>query len=139
MKQIPFPTHQQIEELTAFLPRIYAEGFSPVIRWYSGQQKDGTFTLPYPDYAPLVKEFFSVAANECWRDYNYNPDQGYQMLKEEHLIKTASLSQIKTMLTFCVRGERFADGHWGEMIEKGHIRRLLERLNEVKAELDPSQ
>jgi hypothetical protein len=80
-----------------------------------------------------------VAANECWRDYDYNPEDGYQMLQDENSVKMASLPQIKSMLTFCVRGERFSDGHWGEMIEKGYIRRLLERLNEIKAELRPSQ
>jgi hypothetical protein len=56
------------------------------------------------------------------------------MLKDEDLIKSAFLSQIKTMLTFCVRDERFSDGHWGEMIEQGYIRRLLERLIEIKSE-----
>jgi hypothetical protein len=56
------------------------------------------------------------------------------MLKDESAIKTASLEQIKTMLTFCVRGERFSDGHWGEMIEKGYVRRLLERLDEMRSE-----
>jgi hypothetical protein len=57
------------------------------------------------------------------------------MLRDEKLVKTASLAQIKTMLTFCVRGERFSDGHWGEMIEKGYIRKLLGRLNDIKSEL----
>ena len=56
------------------------------------------------------------------------------MLKDEKLIRAASLAQIKTMLTFCVRGERFSDGHWAQMIEEGYIRRLLERLNEIKFE-----
>ena len=139
MKKTPLPTVQQIEELTVFLPRLYAEGFSPVLHWYGGKQKDGTLTFPYPDYDPLVQEFFSVAANQCWRDYDYNPEQGHQMLANENFVKTASLAQIKSMLTFCVRGERFSDGHWEEMIEKGYIRRLLERLNEIKAELSHSQ
>ena len=139
MEKTPLPTLLQIEKLTAFLPRLYAEGFSPVLYWYGGRQKDGAFTLPYPDYDPLVKEFFSAAASECWRDYDYNPEQAYQMLKDEHFVKTASLSKIKSMLTFCVRGERFSDGHWQEMIEKGYIRRLLERLNEIKAELSHSK
>jgi hypothetical protein len=40
------------------------------------------------------------------------------------------------MLTYCVWGERFSDGHWGTMIEKGYIRRLLERLDEIKSEPD---
>ena len=138
MNKTPSPSLQQIEELTAYLPRLYAEGFSPVVRWYGGQQADGTFTLPYPDYDPLVHEFFR-AVSSAWLDYEYDPEQAYQMLMDENLVKTASLAQIKTMLTFCVRGERFSDGHWEEMIEKGYIRRLLERLNEIKSEIAPLQ
>jgi hypothetical protein len=134
MKETRQPTSQAIETLTAFLPLLYADGFSPVVNW-SGREKlnDGSFTLPYPTYHPLVKEFFRHVASDGWLDYDYNPEQGYRMFKDENVIKSASLSQIKTMLTFCVRGERFSDGHWGEMIEKGYIRQLLERLNELKS------
>ena len=53
------------------------------------------------------------------------------MLEDEELVRAADLSQIRTMLTYCVRGERFGDGHWGAMIEQGHVRRLLERLKEI--------
>ena len=134
MKKSRPPTSEEIEALTAFLPQLYAEGFSPVVKWEGGKREDGTFTLPYPAYNKIVEEFFYTAAGEGWADYEYNPEQAYQMLKDENLVKIASLSQIRTMLTFCVRGERFSDGHWGEMIEKGYIRRLLERLNEIKSE-----
>ena len=133
MKDDRLPTLQEIEALTAFLPRLYAEGFSPVRKWDGGRQNDGTFTLPYPDYDPLVEEFYRTVSGS-WLDYEYHPEQAHRMLKDENLVKTASLSQIKIMLTFCVRGERFSDGHWAEMIEQGHICRLLERLNEIKAE-----
>ena len=134
MKKTELPTLQDIERLTAYLPRLYAEGFSPVIRWEGGGKlKDGSFTLPYPTYDPLVEEFFRFEG--AWIDYEYNPEQAYQMLKDEAAVKIASLTQIKSMLTFCVRGERFSDGHWGEMIEKGYIRRILERLNEIKSEM----
>ena len=134
-KQDRLPTLQEIEDLTAFLPRLYAEGFSPIVSWGGGEkQKDGSISVPYPNYHSLVEEFFRLVASGGWLDYEYDPEQAYQMLKDENLIKTASLSQIKAMLTFCVRGERFSDGHWGQMIEKGYIRRLLERLNEIKSE-----
>jgi hypothetical protein len=128
------PTLQDIEALTSFLPRLYADGLSPVIRWEGGKQKDGSFTLPYPTYDPLVEEFFHSGGG-VWMDHEYNPEQAYQMLQDEQTVKTASLPQIKTMFTFCVRGERFSDGHWAEMIEKGYIRRILERLNEIKVEM----
>ena len=139
MKKTRLPTLQEIETLTAYLPRLYAEEFSPVVKWEGGKQKDGTFSLPYPHYDPLVKEFFRAVASEGWIDVEYNPEQAYQMLKDENQVKTASLEQIKTMLTFCLRGERFSDGHWAQMIEEGYIRRLLERLNELKAEQRPAE
>jgi hypothetical protein len=135
MNQTPLPNLQDIEKLTAYLPRLYAEGFSPILSWGGGEKlKDDSFTLPYPNYNPLVEGFFRHVSSS-WLDYEYNPEQAYQMLKDEQAVRTASLAQIKTMLTFCVRGERFSDGHWAEMIEKGYIRRLLERLNEIKSEL----
>jgi hypothetical protein len=135
MKQNRLPTLEEIEILTSYLPRLYAEGFSPVERWDGGEKlKDGSFTLPYPKYNPLVEEFFLHVSGDGWLDYGYNPEQASRMLRDDDTVKTASLERIQTMLTFCVRGERFSDGHWGEMIEEGHIRRLLERLNEIKEE-----
>jgi uncharacterized protein DUF6508 len=135
MKRNQLPTLQEIETLTAFLPRLYSEGFAPIQNWSGGEkQKDGSISFPYPSYNPVVEEFFRLVSSEGWLDHEYNPEQAYQMLKDENGIKTASLSQIKTMLTFCVRGERFSDGHWAQMIEEGYIRRLLERLNEIKSE-----
>jgi hypothetical protein len=80
-----------------------------------------------------VEEFFQRIQGS-WIDYEYNLEHAYEMLKNENLVKTASLDQVKAMLTFCKRGERFSDGHWAVMIEKGYIRRLLERLNEIKSE-----
>ena len=135
MKPSRLPTRQEIEELAAFLPKLYADGFLPFENWGNEKQQDGSNQVPYPIYNPVVTEFFGLASAECWSDYGYNPTKAGQMLKDEDVVKTASLAQIKTMLTFCVRGERFCDGHWGAMIEKGHIRRLLERLNEIKDEI----
>ncbi|MEO8355262.1 MAG: DUF6508 domain-containing protein [Chloroflexota bacterium] len=133
MKKTHLPTLVEIEALTAYLPRLYQEGFSPIENWSGGEkQKNGSWTLPYPKYNPLVEEFFRHVSGDGWLDYEYDPEQAYRMLKDESAIKIASLEQIQTMLTFCVRGERFSDGHWGDMIEKGYIRRLLERLNEIK-------
>jgi uncharacterized protein DUF6508 len=135
MKKDQLPTSQEIETLTAFLPRLYSEGFSPIQNWNGGEkQKDGSISFPYPNYNPVVEEFFRLVSSEGWLDHEYNPEQAYQMLKDQNGIKTASLSQIKSMLTFCVRGERFSDGHWAQMIGQGYIRRLLERLNEIKSE-----
>jgi hypothetical protein len=38
------------------------------------------------------------------------------------------LDEIKSMLTYCVRGERFYDGHWEDTLKSGRITALLRRL-----------
>ncbi len=127
------PTSKEIAELAAFLPRLYAEGLTPIKRWGGGSEdEDGVFTMPWPEYDEVVKEFFRLASKECWTDYNYPLEDAIGMIRNEDFVKSADLDQIKTMLTFCVRGERFADGHWGRMIECGNIRRLLQRLAELE-------
>jgi hypothetical protein len=131
-KETRLPTLDEIKALVSFLPRLYAEGFDPVIRWDGGfKDADGVFHMPYPKYDKLVEEFIMAASNDCWLDFGYRPEEAYEMLKNEEEIKSADLARIKTMLTFVVRGERFSDGHWGEMIARGYVRRLLERLAEL--------
>jgi len=126
------PTAQEIEALVAYLPRLYAPGFVPVKQWHGGERgPDGAIQMPWPEYDPLVEEFTRAAAAECWRDYGYHPEEAHRMFADEDFLKTAALPQVKTMLTYFVRGERFSDGHWGAMIESGQIRRLLERLAEL--------
>jgi hypothetical protein len=87
--------------------------------------------MPWPEYDKVVEEFFRAASAEYWTDYEYSPEEAARMLEDHDVVKNATLSRIKTMITYCVRGERFCDGHWGAMIEDGHIRRLLERLAEL--------
>ena len=123
------PTKQDIQELVSFLPRLYADGFDPIKETHGGEpNEDGTIMMPWTEYKRLVEEFFRVAARDCRNDPDYLSKDPGQMLEDEELVKTATLSQISSMLTFCVRGERFCDGHWAAMIEGGYIHLILERL-----------
>ena len=68
-RKTPTPTSQEIEKLVAFLPLLYEKGFSPVKEWHGGDKdEDGVITMPYPEYEPVVSEFFRVASSECWAD-----------------------------------------------------------------------
>jgi len=126
----PLPKPEDIQELVSFLPQLYREGFRPVKKWEGGViQKDGSLTFPYPIYQPEVLAFYESAMQDKWMDHSYRPDEAWEMLTNHEFVANASLAKIKTMLTFCVRGERFMDGHWAEMIEQGHIQRLLMRLS----------
>jgi hypothetical protein len=82
-----------------------------------------------------VVEFFGVAGQHFWSDYEYHPQEAGAMLADDDCVAGAGLAQIKTMLTYCVRGERFCDGHWGAMVESGRVQALLRRLVELREEL----
>lgn len=127
------PTANDIKELVDFLPILYAPEFKTTEKWTT-ENRDGTLCFPYPTYTKSVERFFRLAAKECWSDYKYNPVDAKNMLENEKNINHASLKEIKTMLTYCVRGERFCDGFWGSVIENGKIRALLERLREILQE-----
>ncbi|WP_445379740.1 DUF6508 domain-containing protein, partial [Pseudomonas syringae] len=50
------------------------------------------------------------------------------MLNDDIYIAQANLADMQTLLTYCIRGERFCDGHHGAMIEKGYVLKILRRL-----------
>jgi hypothetical protein len=125
------PTAQDYTELLSFLPRLTTPGFHPTRHWHGGWKNDRTFVLPWPEYHAVVGEFVDAASRDCWLDPDYVPEIAGRMLEDHDLVASADLAQVKTMLTYCVRGERFCSGHWEEMIEAGHIERLLRRLSEL--------
>lgn len=128
------PAPADVDALLAYLPRLYAPGFKPVIRWEGGERtSSGAITMPYPEYDGTVNAFFAQVGGSGWLDYGYNPTVAGAMVKDASVIGRASFAELRSMLTFCVRGERFADGHWEEMIVQGVIRRILERLQVLRA------
>ena len=134
MKTSPI-TKARIDELLRFLPAFSSKGQSLNPTWRGGEQDDsGVWTMPWPSYPETVREFFRLAAKPCWNDYNYNPSDAGEMVGDDATIAGATLAQIKTMLTYCVRGERFCDGHWQEMFETGRILALLRRLQALRDE-----
>ncbi|MBN1136285.1 MAG: hypothetical protein JXM73_06855 [Anaerolineae bacterium] len=122
-------TRQDMDQLLRFLPLFDDPDFQPVEAWAGGEKTpDGAITMLYPVYAPEVVEFFQLAGQPCWSDYDYDTITAGQMVQHDARITGATLDEIKSMLTYCVRGERFYDGHWEEMLESGRITALLQRL-----------
>jgi hypothetical protein len=127
-------TRERIDELLRFLP-VLTPGPGSEPEWRGGSEtQDGVITMPYPKYPPAVEEFFRLAAQDCWCDFRYASEPAGEMVRDDVAIASSSLAQIRTMLTFCVRGERFCDGHWDEMIREGRIGAILRRLSQLRGE-----
>jgi hypothetical protein len=130
------PSRAQIDALLRFLPLFEQPERAFVLRWQGGQPTEtGAIQVPYPVYAADVLAFIELAGHPFWSDYGYEPTQARVMLEDEALLARATLDQVKTMLTYVVRGERFCDGHWEAMLKAGRVQALLWRLAELREEL----
>ena len=126
-------TRAKIEELLRFLPLFDRPGREFIKEWRGGETvAPNTVTMHHPVYCDDVVEFFGLLAQDCWSDYGYKPAQAREMLEDEAFIAAASPDEIKTLLTYCVRAERFADGAWGALLGSGKIVALLRRLDALK-------
>jgi hypothetical protein len=129
-------TRQRIDELLRFQPVMSNPGPGTEPEWKGlDPRPDGVITIPYPVYPPVVEEFFAVARQGWWCDYDYAPERAGELVRDDAAVASASLAEIRTMLTFCARGERFCDGHWGSMIREGRIAAILRRLGQLRDEV----
>lgn len=126
-------TPEKADQLLRFLPQFSAPDSQFVKRWTKlVVQPPDWLVLPYPEYCDEVVEFFRLAGQPCWDDFDYVTEEASRMLQDTEFVKRASLDAIKTMLTFCVRGEKFSDGHWEQVLRSGYIVNLLTRLKCIR-------
>ncbi len=91
--------------------------------------------LVCPDYNDEVIELFKLISQPYWCDYSYSADTAGNMVYDDDSIKNANLDEIKTMLTYCCRGESFCSGHREDMIIQGRLEKLFARLVEIRESL----
>jgi hypothetical protein len=119
----------QMDALLRFLPLFERSEREFIVRWGGGQDlEEGVVQMPFPIYTEEVVAFFRLASQPFWADYYYKPAEAAAMVADDAFIRQANLEQIKTMLTYCVRGERFADGYWAALLQQGRIVAILRRL-----------
>lgn len=126
----PRITRKRISELVGYLPMFANPAADVEPKWHGLDLdvKSGQSILPYPVYPPKVEEFFRLAQQPCWFDPDYESNLAAELICNDEVIANASLAQIRTMLTYCVRGERFCGGLWAAMIGEGRIGAILQRL-----------
>jgi hypothetical protein len=120
-------TIAQIDELTACLPTVFGEGAEPFVTEPNWEASD-VIVLSGPKYSDAVRDLFFIAASEQWQDPDYMSKGAEMMLANPETIANASIDDIRTMLTHCVRGERFASGYRERVLKGGQILQILEKL-----------
>ena len=129
-------TPEKMDELLQFLPLFEVPGRSYVRPLASpGAGAEGESIPPCPEYCEDVLAFFWLAGQPCWSDFGYDPRQAQALLGDDAFVGTCSLEELKTLLTYCVRSERFGDGAWLHLLESGRIVALLRRLAVLRTSL----
>lgn len=130
-------TGGRAEELLAFLPMFEAAGpaLDATSTGFTETDEQGVLQWPVVTYPRAVAEFFRLAAQPWWTDTNYSPEREGALIADDAVVASASMKRLRSLLTYCVRGERFVDGHWAMMIREGRVVAILRRLKELRGDL----
>ncbi len=114
---------KDVDQLLSFIPKLYALKGQYVKEWSE---------TGHPEYHPVVLEFFRYLGSSCWVNYGYNPVDEGEKINDDEFISNANLESIRSMFTWCQRGERFCDDHWESILRNGKVFMLLLRLKEIR-------
>jgi hypothetical protein len=120
-----------VAALLEFLPVLSAPGFCPggeIPVDDEGYQDEAFVKLVSKFMDACYKNGFIVKFNwEAWEA------EAAAYESEPARLQAADLPQLRRLLTWHVRQNRFAKGHVAIMIAKGHILSILRRLKELAA------
>lgn len=123
------PEASQIAALLAFLPEFEAPGFCPggvIPEDEDGYQDEGFVKLVSRFMDACYKNGFVVKFN--WEGWGAEA-AAYE--SDPARLQAADLSQLRRLLTWHIRQNRFAKGHLAGMIANGRIPAILRRLKEI--------
>jgi len=126
-----------IKKLCSFIN--YFETVKPdkACRWKGGDTgKDGVIHMPYPVYENEFNKFIDAFYKTGLTVFNYQDELNriipdWQTADINKIIETADLHLVKTILTKCIRAERFHEGSWNNAIRSGLFLSILRRLQNL--------
>lgn len=122
------PTAAEVSELLTFLP-AFSPGREVVVGATGGTTTaDGALIWPHPVYADDVVAFFLRVGLAPWVETDYLSDRTRELATHPEALAEATFAEVRAVLTYCSRGERFTDGHWAEMVRRGVVRAALLRI-----------
>ncbi|PPD42377.1 MAG: hypothetical protein CTY16_14770 [Methylobacter sp.] len=124
----------KLDQILRFLPWFEAHSQDMKPTWLGLEGPPSLSVMAV--YPKEVEDFFQLASEPFWCDYRYDVRAAEVMVFSDAAIGEATIDQIKTILTYCVRCEWFGEGHWQGMVRKGRILAILLRISELRGNLD---
>lgn len=92
--------------------------------------------MPYAECAPAARQVMSAIYEHhlvLGFDWSSWKTEAERFLDPER-VAVASLEEVRRLLILHVRAEKFNEGHFAEMISRGHIAALLARAGALARE-----
>lgn len=116
-----------IDELLRLLP-VFLETDKFIEENGGGEKLDeNTISAPFVIYTKDVNEFINLVQN-CWTDFNYFKNIDRDNIYDDDFVQKSNIIDIKSMLTYIIRNERFCDGCLEEYFRDNRINLILKRL-----------
>jgi O-acetyl-ADP-ribose deacetylase len=129
-----------LEAVVALLPGLERVEREPAQERGGELAADGSIQMPYLQHAPEVEQLLRTLAQRqlpLTFDWTSWQDQA-QRFRDPSVVTTASLDELRRLLTVHLRKERFCEGHLAEVIRSGHLTAIFRRLAAITAELRAS-
>lgn len=95
-------------------------------------QEDGTINISSPDYGADVNKFFEFVRQLTGQvDYTSSPVRMW--LAQPDFISRVQFTQLRIVLVWLTRGEKFCGGFWAGRFNDETISRLVQRLSFLEA------
>jgi hypothetical protein len=112
------PTHQkdQLQGLAIFLPVFVDPDFSFGAWQPATQGPNGIWSLPYFTFSKDAERFFRATYDLGWVDVSFDwmtwreTEDARRLSTEYGEIATATVQQLRQLLTMCVRMDRYCEG-----------------------------
>lgn len=96
-----------------------------------GTEEDGTIRLSHPTTGARIYAFVDECAKRGWSfpfDWSTFAPRAEALIERKDGIETASLDDLRRLLTVIIRQDRFGPGVIENMAESGVFLRILERM-----------
>jgi hypothetical protein len=127
---IPPLESEQLDAVLRFLPKFERPGY------VFGEWRSPKGQLPYYAMYDEVMDFFRAIQPILFPfDWSSWQEEAEKYVADPQALETADLLALRKLLTTHVRKDRFVEGHFGRMLESGHITAILIHLKELREQM----
>lgn len=125
------PSPKDIARLICIHSTMQAQGIFQNVRPKASAQTNHVIDLAGPDYSEAFNRFRMEICTPFWTDKSYSRHACAKRLRSQKMVEKCTLADLRKLLTYCWRSDRFCTGFLEAKVTDGSICRLVARLSKI--------